>query len=74
MEIRAYERERDLEAIQRIWYEIGWIDSEAEAVIRRRFAAGWHNFNCMYRQLVDAWALYDNSEAIPKFIAQEVKE
>ena len=45
-----------------------------EAVIRRRFAAGWRNFNCMYRQLVDAWALYDNSEAIPKFIAQEVKE
>ena len=31
MEIRPYERERDLEAIQRIWYEIGWIDSEAGA-------------------------------------------
>ncbi len=29
MEIRLYERERDLEAIRRIWYEIGWIDSKA---------------------------------------------
>ena len=31
MEIRTYKSERDLEAIQRIWYEIGWIDSEAGA-------------------------------------------
>ena len=31
MEIRPYQPERDLEAIQRIWYEIGWIDSEAGA-------------------------------------------
>ncbi len=28
MEIRRYKRERDLRAIQRIWYEIGWIDSK----------------------------------------------
>ena len=31
MEIRNYQRDRDLEAIRRIWYEIGWIDSEAGA-------------------------------------------
>ena len=31
MEIRSFQRERDLKAIQRIWYEIGWIDSEAGA-------------------------------------------
>ena len=29
MEIRPYERERDLKAIQRIWHEIGWVDSKA---------------------------------------------
>ena len=39
MEIRAYERERDLEAIQRIRYEIGWIDSEAGAEVLRNSAA-----------------------------------
>ncbi len=31
MEIRPYQPERDLAAVQRIWYEIGWIDSEAGA-------------------------------------------
>ena len=31
IQIRPYERQRDLKAIQRIWYEIGWIDSEAGA-------------------------------------------
>lgn len=32
-----------------------------EAVIRRRFTAGWRNFNEVYRALVDLWVLYDNS-------------
>lgn len=32
-----------------------------EAVIRRRFAAGQTNFQNVYRDLVDAWAVYDNS-------------
>ena len=32
-----------------------------EAVIRRRFIAGRHNFDAHYRDLVDAWVLYDNS-------------
>lgn len=32
-----------------------------DAVVRRRFAAGWKNFNEIYQKLVDAWALYDNS-------------
>ena len=31
MEIRPYERGRDLKAVQRIWREVGWIDSEAGA-------------------------------------------
>ncbi len=36
-----------------------------EEVVRRRFAAGRGNFDLIYRGLVDAWALYDNSEALP---------
>ena len=35
----------------------------AEAVIRRRFAQGWSNFQNVYRELVDSWRLYDNSGA-----------
>jgi predicted ABC-type ATPase len=33
-----------------------------EAVIRRRFEAGWRHFNSKYKLLVDAWSLYDNSQ------------
>lgn len=33
----------------------------AEAVIRRRFAAGLRNFDTVYKSEVDAWALYDNA-------------
>jgi len=33
-----------------------------EMVIRRRFAAGLRNFNRIYKQLVDVWVLYDNSQ------------
>ena len=33
----------------------------AEDVIRRRFSAGRQNFEAHYRDLVDAWACYDNS-------------
>lgn len=36
-----------------------------ELVIRRRFAAGWSNFEKHYRLLVDVWALYDNSGNTP---------
>ncbi len=38
-----------------------------EATIRRRFALGIDNFHRIYKPLVDAWGLYDNSgnEPIP---------
>ena len=36
-----------------------------EAVIRRRFAAGYRNFEQHYRQLVNDWALYDNTGTTP---------
>lgn len=37
-------------------------------VIRRRFAAGWRNFQNSYRPLVDDWALYDNTGDIPVLV------
>ena len=33
----------------------------AEATIRRRFVSGIDNFHRIYKRLVDAWVLYDNS-------------
>ncbi len=34
-------------------------------VVRRRFVAGRANFDNIYRGLVDAWVLYDNSGTVP---------
>ncbi len=34
-------------------------------VIRRRFVSGRRNFENIYRQLVDVWALYDNAGEKP---------
>lgn len=39
-----------------------------EPVIRRRFAAGLHNFVQHYRDAVDDWALYDNAGRVPTLI------
>jgi predicted ABC-type ATPase len=36
-----------------------------EPVIRRRFAAGWKNFQQHYQQVVDDWAMYDNAGTEP---------
>ena len=36
-----------------------------EAVVRRRFSAGWSNFETVYRNLVDEWVMYDNSGVVP---------
>jgi predicted ABC-type ATPase len=40
------------------------------AVVRRRFKAGWRNFEEVYRSLVDHWFLYDNSGAEPILLAE----
>jgi predicted ABC-type ATPase len=37
----------------------------AEAVIRRRFTAGWYNFQEAYRIAVNDWAVYDNTGKMP---------
>ena len=41
-----------------------------ERVIRRRFHAGRRNFEQVYRSLVDAWAVYDNSGDVPTLVAE----
>ena len=41
-----------------------------EDVIRRRFKAGWRNFETSYRAIVDEWVVYDNSGDEPAFIAE----
>jgi predicted ABC-type ATPase len=38
------------------------------SVIRRRFDKGRDNFHNIYKNLVDAWALYDNSAESPQLI------
>jgi len=37
-------------------------------VVRRRYTAGWRNFETVYRPLVDAWALYDNAGPSPVLV------
>jgi predicted ABC-type ATPase len=39
-----------------------------EAVVRRRFAAGLRNFETIYRDIADEWAVYDNSGSVPELI------
>ena len=39
-----------------------------EEVILRCFLTGWSNFNKIYKRLVDAWVLYDNSGERPIFL------
>ena len=41
-----------------------------EDVVRRRFDGGWRNFQEIYRNLVDAWALYDSAARIPRLVSE----
>ena len=41
-----------------------------EAVVRRRFDAGWRNFQRLYRDVVNEWILFESSEEIPKILAE----
>ena len=42
-----------------------------DTVIRRRFHAGWRNWERTYRNLVDEWAVYDNSARTPVLVAEK---
>jgi len=39
-----------------------------EDIIRRRYEAGWRNFQQLYKKLVDTWVLYDNSGETPVLV------
>lgn len=47
--------------------------SVAESVVRRRFKAGLRNFENVYRDSVDEWAIYDNSGDEPILVAEGTK-
>lgn len=59
-------------ALQRIKDRVaeGGHDVSAEDV-RRRFARSIRNFLHLYRPLLDSWMLFDNSDRVPKLIAEE---
>jgi predicted ABC-type ATPase len=40
----------------------------AEEAVRRRFTAGWNNFQQDYRAAVDDWAVYDNTGNVPVLV------
>ena len=44
--------------------------SVPEPIIIRRFHAGLRNFESIYRDLADRWALYDNSGATPVLLSE----
>ena len=44
-----------------------------EKIIRRRYEKGWRNFQSLYKHLVDAWILFDNSGIRPKLIEEGEK-
>ena len=44
-----------------------------EQVIRRRFKAGLHNLENLYKPLVHEWAIYDNSGTTPELIEEYMK-
>jgi len=39
-------------------------------VVRRRFISGQRNFRLIYRRIVSAWAVYDNSREVPELIEE----
>ena len=44
-----------------------------EIVVRRRFASGWRNFQEVYINMVDEWAIYDASKSSPMMIKEDWK-
>ena len=56
-------------AVQRVGQRVrqGGHDIPEDA-IRRRFDSGWRNFQEIYRDLVDEWAVYDSTTTPPTLI------
>jgi len=56
-------------AIERVKYRVEQGGHDVpENILRRRYKKGWQNFQALYRKLVDAWVLFDNSGVTPKLI------
>jgi predicted ABC-type ATPase len=43
-------------------------------VIRRRFHAGWYNFETIYRDLVDHWAVYTTLSGVSTLLEEKGDE
>jgi len=45
-----------------------------EDILRRRYVAGWRNFQQLYKGLVDSWVVYDNSGEKPVLLYEGERE
>jgi predicted ABC-type ATPase len=61
-------------AIERVKYRVeqGGHDVPVKT-IRRRYEKGWYNLQYIYKQLVDAWVIFDNSGRTPKLLDEGEK-
>lgn len=56
-------------AVERVRYRVQQGGHNVpEKVIRRRYEKGLQNFQNIYKQMVDAWVLFDNSGITPKLL------
>ena len=56
-------------AIERVKYRVKQGGHNIpENIIRRRHEKGWQNFQSLYKHLVDAWLLFDNSGMTPRLL------
>lgn len=56
-------------AIERVKYRVEQGGHNIpEKIIRRRYEKGWQNFQSLYKDLVDAWILFDNSGMAPELL------
>lgn len=61
-------------AVERVRYRVKQGGHNVpEMTIRRRYKKGWDNFQSVYKELVDAWILFDNSGITPKLIDEGEK-
>jgi len=61
-------------AIERVRYRVQQGGHNVpERIIRRRYEKGWYNFHKIYKKLVDAWVLFDNSGRTPRLIDEGEK-
>ena len=58
-------------AIERVKYRVEQGGHNIpEKIVRRSYEKGWQNFQSLYKHLVDAWILFDNSGISPRLLDQ----